>query len=155
MGFPGLRRIECMALLRLAWRVLHSVAPFQTERMIMARRKKRSARRGKAAKPRAATRRAKTARKTAKKTARRSATKSKTRKKVAKTKRAVAKKAASKRLTPPKAAKPGPEMPIEVLEVETIEEVAPGVALVTDYEFIGVGGSSPSGPKKNDGSAGQ
>ena len=39
---------------------------------------------------------------------------------------------------PPKPAKTAPETPIEAVEVETVEEVATGVALVTDYQFVGV-----------------
>lgn len=48
-------------------------------------------------------------------------------------KRAVAKKPA-KKPAPPKPQK----LEVDVIDVETIEEVAPGVAVVTDYEIVGV-----------------
>jgi hypothetical protein len=49
-------------------------------------------------------------------------------------KRAVAKKPRVKKAAPPKQQK----LEVDVIDVETIEEVAPGVAVVTDYEIVGV-----------------
>ena len=101
-------------------------------------RGKRSAR-SKARKP------AKRARAAARKPAKRRAAKPKSSKMRAKApvKRAVKKKQRAK--------KPAPQRPrkleVDVVEVETIEEVAPGVAVVTDYEIVGV---RPATEKKNE-----
>jgi len=77
----------------------------------------------------------------------RGAAKAKPRKQPAKVpvKHAVAKKTQAKKAAPPKqqqARKAAPpkqqKLEIDVIDVETVEEVAPGVALVTDYELVGV-----------------
>lgn len=71
------------------------------------------------------------------KPAKRGAAKAKPRKQRAKApaKRAVAKKTPAKKAAPPQKAQ---KLEVDVIDVETIEEVAPGVALVTDYELVGV-----------------
>jgi len=46
----------------------------------------------------------------------------------------IAKKPPVKRAAPPKPQK----LEVNVVDVETIEQVAPGVAVVTDYEVVGV-----------------
>jgi len=90
--------------------------------------------RRKPAKRRKAPRRAKATRR---KAAKRGAAKVKPRKQGAKVqrKRTTAKTARARKAVPRKRQR---EPEINVIEVETIEEVAPGVALVTDYELIGV-----------------
>ena len=92
----------------------------------------------KAKKPAKARKPAKRAKAAARKPAKRGAAKSKTRKARAKApvKRAVAKKARAKKPAPPQALPK--KLEVDVIDVETIEEVAPGVALVTDYEIVGV-----------------
>ena len=104
----------------------------------MAKRKKAAAgRRGKAAKSRGAAKRGKAARKPAKRKAvKRKAAKAKPVKKAApaKKKAPAPKKAAAKKAAPPK--QQPMESPIEVIEVETVEEPIPGVVVVTDYEAV-------------------
>lgn len=70
----------------------------------------------------------------ARKPAKRIAAKSKAQKVRAKApaKRALAKKPRAKNSSPPR------KVEVEVVDVETIEEVAPGVAVVTDYEVVDV-----------------
>ncbi len=90
---------------------------------------------GKAKKPAKGRKTAKRAKSAARKPAKRAAVKSKTRKVRAK---APAKRAAAKK---PRVKKPAPQpqqLEMDVVDVETIEEVAPGVAVVTDYEIVGV-----------------
>ena len=101
----------------------------------MAQRKKSVAtRRGKTVKGRKAPKRVKAARRKATK---RSATKAKSRTTPAKTK---AKRPTAKLLSSKKAAprKQQGELPIEVVKVETVEEPAPGVVVVKEYESVRV-----------------
>lgn len=85
----------------------------------------------------------------ARKPAKRGAAKPKTRKARAKppVKRAAAPKARAKKLAPKRP--PRQKLEVDVIDVETIEEVAPGIAVVTDYEIVGV--HPVSGDKKDDG----
>ena len=101
----------------------------------------RRSRGAKARKPARGRKPAKRAKSAARKPAKRSAAKSKARKVPAK--RAVAKKPRVKKAAPPKPRK----LEVDVIDVETIEEVAPGVAVVTDYEIVGV---HPAPEKKTD-----
>jgi len=105
----------------------------------------------KAKKPAKARKPAKRAKAAARKTAKRGAAKPKVRKARAKApvKRAVAKKPRARKPAPQKLQKPK-KLEVDVIDVETIEEVAPGIAVVTDYEIVGV---HPAGDdKKDDGS---
>ena len=94
----------------------------------VATRRHKTVKRGKAAK------RVKAAQR---KVAKRSAIKAKSRPVSTKAK---TKRAATKILTPKKAApqKQQGELPIEVVKVETVEEPAPGVVVVTEYESVRV-----------------
>lgn len=98
---------------------------------------------GKARKPVKGRKSAKRAKAAARKPAKRIAAKSKAKKVRAKApaKRAVAKKPRAKKPVPPR------KMEVDVVDVETIEEVAPGVAVVTDYEVIDV---HPAGAKDDE-----
>lgn len=91
-------------------------------------------------KPAKARKPAKRAKAAARKPAKRRATKAKPSKARAKVpaKRSVAKRPRARKAAPPKPKK----LEMDVIDVETIEEVAPGVAVVTDYEIIGVHPSS-------------
>ncbi|HTS91554.1 MAG TPA: hypothetical protein VMG55_06110 [Stellaceae bacterium] len=111
----------------------------------MAKSKRAAAgRRGKAAKARGAAKRGKPARKTAKRKAAKPAKKAAPAKKLA----APKKKAAAKKAAPPK--KPM-RPPIEVIEVETVEEPIPGVVVVTDYEAVRINpGVKPESEESSD-----
>jgi hypothetical protein len=85
----------------------------------------------KARKPAKARRTAKRAKAASRKPAKRGASKSKARKQRAK---APARKTRARKAAPPAQQR----LELDVVDVETVEEVAPGVALVTDYELIGV-----------------
>lgn len=103
-------------------------------------------RRGKSAKarkPTKARRSPKRAKAASRKPAKRGASKSKVRKQPAK---APAKKTRAKKAAP---RAPQQKLELDVIDVETVEEVAPGVALVTDYELIGVRSPAkkPRGPE--------
>ena len=103
-------------------------------------------RRGKSAKarkPAKARRSGKRAKAASRKPAKRAASKSKTRKQRAK---APAKKTRAKKAAPPALQR---KLEFDVIDVETVQEVAPGVALVTDYELIGVRSPAkkPGGPE--------
>jgi len=96
-------------------------------------------RRGKGTKAKKPAKRGKTPKRVkaaSRKPVKRAAAKAKPRKQPAKVpvKHAVAKKTQAKKAAPPKQQK----LEIDVIDVETVEEVAPGVALVTDYELVGV-----------------
>jgi len=96
------------------------------------------ARRGrgtKAKKPARGRKPAKRAKAAARKPAKRRAAKARTSKARAKP---PAKRAAAKKPRAKKAAPPRQRLEVDVVDVETIEEVAPGVAVVTDYEIVGV-----------------
>jgi hypothetical protein len=92
----------------------------------------RRGKRAKTRKPAKARRTAKRAKASSRKSAKRGAAKSKVRRLRAK---APAKKTRAKKAAPPARQQ---KLELEVVDVETVEQVAPGVALVTDYELIGV-----------------
>ena len=92
-------------------------------------------RRSKAAKarqPAKARKTAKRAKAASRKPAKRGAAKSKARKQAAK---GPAKKTRAKQAAPRAQQQ---KLELDVIDVETVEEVAPGVALVTDYELVGL-----------------
>ena len=86
----------------------------------------------KARKPAKARRTVKRAKAASRKPAKRGATKAKARKQSAK---APAKKTQAKKPAPRQQQQ---KFELDVVDVETVEEVAPGVALVTDYELVGL-----------------
>jgi hypothetical protein len=86
----------------------------------------------KARKPAKARKTAKRAKAASRKPAKRGAVKPKARKPAAK---ALAKTTRAKKAAPRSQQQ---KLEFDVVDVETVEEVAPGVALVTDYELVGV-----------------